>query len=82
MDHCQNRQRCAQKEPAAISHIAAGPFLKREKRAVTTPFGKVEVKVCIFDGQEYFYPEYESVKKLCEKTGISYKEAYHMAVRG
>ena len=31
---------------------------------------------------EYFYPEYESVKKLCEKTGISYKEAYHMAVRG
>ena len=26
--------------------------------------------------------EYESVKKLCEKTGISYKEAYHMAVRG
>jgi uncharacterized protein (DUF111 family) len=57
-------------------------ILKREKRAVTTPFGKVEVKVCIFDGQEYFYPEYESVKKLCEKTGISYKEAYHMAVRG
>ena len=57
-------------------------ILKREKRAVTTPFGKVEVKVCIFDGQEYFYPEYESVKKLCEKTGISYKEVYHMAVRG
>ena len=22
------------------------------------------------------------VKKLCEKTGISYKEVYHMAVRG
>ena len=57
-------------------------ILKREKRAVTTPLGKVEVKVCTFDGQEYFYPEYESVKKLCEKTGISYKEAYHMAVRG
>ena len=57
-------------------------ILKREKRAVTTPLGEVEVKVCTFDGQEYFYPEYESVKKLCEKTGISYKEAYHMAVRG
>ena len=57
-------------------------ILKREKRTVTTPLGEVEVKVCTFDGQEYFYPEYESVKKLCEKTGISYKEAYHMAVRG
>lgn len=57
-------------------------ILKREKRVVTTPLGKIEVKVCTFDGQEYFYPEYESVKKLCEKTGISYKEAYHMAVRG
>lgn len=57
-------------------------ILKREKRAVTTPLGEIEVKVCTFDGQEYFYPEYESVKKLCEKTGISYKEAYHMAVRG
>lgn len=57
-------------------------ILKREKRTVTTPLGKVEVKVCTFGGQEYFYPEYESVKKLCEKTGVSYKEAYHMAVRG
>ena len=57
-------------------------ILKREKRTVDTPLGEVEVKVCSFDGQEYFYPEYESIKKLCEKTGISYKEAYHMAVRG
>ena len=57
-------------------------ILKREKRTVTTPLGNVEVKVCTFDGQEYYYPEYESVKKLCKKTGMSYKEAYHMAVRG
>lgn len=57
-------------------------ILKRGKRTVATPLGEVEVKVCTFDGQEYFYPEYESIKKLCEKTGISYKEAYHMAVRG
>lgn len=56
--------------------------LKREKRTVVTPLGEVEVKVCIFDGQEYIYPEYESVKKLCKKTGVSYREAYHMAVCG
>lgn len=56
--------------------------LKREMRTVVTPLGDVEVKVCIFDGQEYIYPEYESVKKLCKKTGVSYREAYHMAVCG
>ena len=56
--------------------------LKREKRTVVTPLGDVEVKVCIFDGQEYIYPEYESVKKLCKKTGVSYREAYHMVVCG
>ena len=56
--------------------------LKREKRTVVTPLGDVEVKVCIFDGQEYIYPEYESVKKFCKKTGVSYREAYHMAVCG
>ena len=56
--------------------------LKREKRTVVTPLGDVEVKVCIFDGQEYIYPEYESVKKLCKKTGVSYREAYHMVICG
>lgn len=56
--------------------------LKREKRTVVIPLGDVEVKVCIFDGQEYIYPEYESVKKICKKTGVSYREAYHMAVCG
>ena len=56
--------------------------LKREKRTVVTPLGDVEVKVCIFDGQEYIYPEYESVKKICKKTGVSYREAYHMVVCG
>ena len=57
-------------------------FEKREKEWLQPRWENVEVKVCTFDGQEYYYPEYESVKKLCEKTGISYKEAYHMAVRG
>lgn len=56
--------------------------LKREKRTVVTPLGDVEVKVCIFDGQEYIYPEYESVKKICKKTGVSYREAYHMVICG
>ena len=48
--------------------------MKREKRTVTTPLGNVEVKVCTFGGQEYYYPEYESVKKLCEKQGFLIKK--------
>ena len=56
-------------------------ILKREKRTVATPLGEAEVKVCTFEGEEYFYPEYESVKRLCEKTGISYKEAYHQVMQ-
>ena len=56
-------------------------ILKREKRTVTTSLGEAEVKACTFEGEEYFYPEYESVKRLCEKTGISYKEAYHQVMQ-
>lgn len=54
--------------------------LQREKQTVKTSLGEAEVKVCRFGGKEYFYPEYESVKKLCEKTGTSYKEAYHQVM--
>lgn len=56
-------------------------ILKREKRTVRTPLGEAEVKVCTFDGEEYFYPEYESLKKLCEKNRISYKEAYDQVIQ-
>ena len=44
------------------------------------PFGEVEVKICGPEGAEKCYPEYESLAKICRKTGISYAEAYQMAV--
>lgn len=56
-------------------------ILRREKRTVRTSLGEAEVKVCTFEGEEYFYPEYESLKKLCEKNGVSYKEAYDQVIK-
>ena len=55
-------------------------ILPRRKRKVMIPFGEVEVKICGSEGAEKCYPEYESLAKICRKTGISYAEAYQMAV--
>ena len=55
-------------------------ILPRKKIKVMIPFGEVEVKICGPQGAEKCYPEYESLAKICRKTGISYGEAYQMAV--
>ena len=55
-------------------------ILPRRKIKVRIPFGEVEVKVCGPEGAEKCYPEYESLAKICRKTGISYAEAYQMTV--
>ena len=54
--------------------------LERELRKIDTSFGKVLVKICRDGNAVYFYPEYESLAELCKKTGISYQEAYEIAV--
>lgn len=53
-------------------------ILKRRIETVETPYGPAKVKVCSFDGEERRYPEYESVKELAKKQGISYKEMYQL----
>ena len=55
-------------------------ILPRKKGKVMIPFGEVEVKICGPQGAKKCYPEYESLVKICRKTGISYAEAYQMAV--
>ena len=54
--------------------------LKREQRTVETPLGTAEVKVCTFHGEEYCYPEYESVARLSREMGISYRKAYEIVL--
>jgi hypothetical protein len=50
--------------------------LKREIKDIRTTYGLVRFKMCTHDGNEYYYPEYEDVKAICDKTGLSYTEVY------
>lgn len=50
--------------------------LPRRIETVETTYGPAQIKICYFDGTEYAYPEHESVKAICEKTGLSYQQAY------
>ena len=43
-------------------------ILPRLVKNVQTPFGEAMVKVCELNGQQRFYPEYESVTALCPPT--------------
>ena len=40
---------------------------------------KVTVKVCEHHGQKFCYPEFETVKKVCEETGRAYRDVYDEA---
>lgn len=39
----------------------------------------VKIKVCEHHGQRYYYPEYETIKKVCEETGRPYRNVYDEA---
>lgn len=52
--------------------------LERRGEEILTDYGPVQVKVCLFDGKELYYPEYESVKKLARDHGTAYKEMYRL----
>ncbi len=54
--------------------------LEREKMTIKTSLGEAEVKVCRIDGRKRFYPEYESIVRLCGSSGRSYQEIYQMIV--
>lgn len=55
--------------------------LKSEIIIVNTEFGEAKVKICELDGEKFFYPEYESVVSICQKTDKSYLEIYQMILR-
>ncbi|WP_125143909.1 nickel pincer cofactor biosynthesis protein LarC [Clostridium transplantifaecale] len=51
--------------------------LEREVRRVETRYGVADVKVSRSAGVEYFYPEYESVRRICREQGLAFTEVYH-----
>lgn len=57
-------------------------ILKREMIEVETEYGKVRVKLCHYEDEKYYYPEYEDIKKICKKTGLSFKEVQNKIQRG
>ena len=51
--------------------------LIRKTKVITTPYGKLPVKVCTVPGGGYFAsPEYEECKKIAKKKGIPLKKVY------
>jgi uncharacterized protein (DUF111 family) len=59
-------------------HEAARTILDREVITVTTAYGEAKVKVCTYEGRKFYYPEFESIKKLCESTKLDYQTLYHI----
>lgn len=57
---------------------AARTTLKREVMNVQTPYGDALVKVCFLQDHKYYYPEYESVKELCQRSKRDYNTIYHL----
>jgi hypothetical protein len=49
---------------------------------VKLPFGTVEVKQCSWNGGVFNYPEYESVKKVSQESGIDFKTVFDQAKAG
>ncbi len=43
-----------------------------------TKYGKVKAKKVVFDGETYYYPEYEDLKRISQEKNIPLKNIYHM----
>lgn len=50
--------------------------LKRKVQTVATSLGEAKVKLCYMEKAVRAYPEYESVRDLCRKHGLSFQEVY------
>lgn len=52
--------------------------LEREFIEMDTEYGKVKAKKVRHNGEEYIYPEYESIRELAEKNNIPLKNLYKL----
>ncbi len=50
--------------------------LTRSEITVQTEYGEARVKACDLEGSRRFYPEYDSVTKICQKSGMGYPQVY------
>ena len=54
-------------------------ILERSEIQVETSYGPADVKVCAYKGKTFFYPEYESIRRICREQGVDFQTAYHQA---
>ena len=63
-----------------VRRIRAGrTCLARTVMDVTLPAGSAKVKKCSFDGQAFYYPEYESIKALATASGVPFADLFRDA---
>lgn len=55
-------------------------ILRREQITVQTEYGEAQIKVCEINGEKRFYPEYESVAKICRDHHLPFGQVYQMLV--
>lgn len=54
--------------------------LDREFAVIKTKYGNIKVKICADSHGKRYYPEYDSVVKICRDKNLSYQQAYAAAV--
>jgi uncharacterized protein (DUF111 family) len=54
----------------------AGTALRHESIVVELPYGQAQVKKCFWQNDVFYYPEFESVKKLADDSGRSFTEIF------
>ena len=59
-------------------HEVIRTILPREIKSVTTPYGEAKVKICQYEDNTFYYPEYEDVKRLALSSGIDYLSTYEL----
>lgn len=55
--------------------------MEREMCHIALEFGDIQLKRCSFGSLVRYYPEFESVKKVAEKSGLDFRTVYDMARR-
>ena len=59
-------------------HFESRAELEREFVELDTKYGKIKAKKVINNGEEYIYPEYESLKEIAKTNNIPLKELYKL----
>ncbi len=55
--------------------------LERRIETIITAYGEAQVKICQTPAKTYCYPEYESIKAICDREKADYQTVYHEVMK-